>query len=255
MVSSVQLVLTESKEESFMELRIGHLYAHFLNIYGDRGNIVTLTKRAEWRGIQPIVKSIGLGEEIDTDYFDLFFIGGGQDKQQTVIAQDLIKRKKAIQTAVDQKAVILAICGGYQLLGHYYKPHQGEELKGISVLDAHTVAGNRRMIGNVLIKSEDGVALVGFENHSGKTYLGKDVQGLGKVVVGNGNNGEDGFEGAAQGSVYGTYLHGSLLPKNPHFADTLITQALGRRYGKVTLTPLDDAIELAAHKRAHSLPA
>ncbi len=238
-----------------MELRIGHLYAHFLNIYGDRGNIVTLSKRAEWRQITAIVKPIGLGENIDVDYFDLYFIGGGQDKQQMVIAQDLAKRKEAIHKAVEQKSVILAICGGYQLLGHYYKPHQGDELRGISVLDAHTVAGNRRMIGNVLVKRDDGSTLVGFENHSGKTFLGKDLAGLGKVAVGNGNNGEDGLEGAAQGTVYGTYLHGSLLPKNPQFADTLITQALARRYGNVTLAPLDDALENSAHKRALSLPA
>lgn len=238
-----------------MELRIGHLYAHFLNIYGDRGNIVTLSRRAQWRDIEVIAKPIGLDEPIDPDYFDLYFIGGGQDKQQTVIAQDLFKRRNVMQEAVNQKAVILAICGGYQLLGHYYKPHQGDELKGISLLDAYTVAGTRRMIGNVQIKRADGSTMVGFENHSGKTFLGKDLPGLGKVIVGNGNNGDDGFEGAALGTVYGTYLHGSLLPKNPGFADALIAQALSRRYGNVTLAPLDDALEMSAHKRALSLPA
>ena len=238
-----------------MELRIAHLYAHFLNIYGDRGNIVALARRAQWRDIEVITTPIGIGEPIDPDYFDLYFIGGGQDKQQTVIAQDLIKRREILHRAVEQKSVILAICGGYQLLGHYYKPHQGEELKGLSILDAHTVAGHKRMIGNVQIKRADGSTLVGFENHSGQTFLGKDVPGLGKVVVGNGNNGEDGYEGAAVGTVYGTYLHGSLLPKNPHFADLLITQALTRRYGNLSLQPLDDALEISAHKRALSLPA
>jgi CobQ-like glutamine amidotransferase family enzyme len=238
-----------------MELRIGHLYAHFLNIYGDRGNIVSLSKRAEWRNIKVVTNPIGIGEPVDSDYYDLYFIGGGQDKQQTVIAQDLIKRRDALHRAVEGKAVILAICGGYQLLGHYYKPHQGEELRGISILDAHTVAGNRRMIGNVQIKRDDGSTLVGFENHSGQTFLGKGVQGLGKVIVGNGNNGEDGFEGAAHGTVYGTYMHGSLLPKNPHFADLLITQALARRYGNLSLEQLDDALEISAHRRALSLPA
>jgi CobQ-like glutamine amidotransferase family enzyme len=238
-----------------MELRIAHLYAHFLNIYGDRGNIVALARRAQWREIEVITTAIGIGEPIDPDYFDLFFIGGGQDKQQTVIAQDLIKRRDVLNRAVEQKSVILAICGGYQLLGHYYKPHQGDELKGLSILDAHTVAGHKRMIGNVQIKRADGSTLVGFENHSGQTFLGKDVPGLGKIVVGNGNNGEDGYEGAAVGTVYGTYLHGSLLPKNPHFADLLITQALTRRYGNLSLQPLDDALEISAHKRALSLPA
>jgi lipid II isoglutaminyl synthase (glutamine-hydrolysing) len=238
-----------------MELRIAHLYAHFLNIYGDRGNIVALSRRAQWRDIEVITTPIGIGEPIDPDYFDLYFIGGGQDKQQTVIAQDLIKRRDILHRAVEQKSVILAICGGYQLLGHYYKPHQGDELKGLSILDAHTVAGHKRMIGNVQIKRADGSTLVGFENHSGQTFLGKGVAGLGKVVVGNGNNGEDGYEGAAVGSVYGTYMHGSLLPKNPHFADLLITQALTRRYGNLSLKQLDDALEISAHKRALSLPA
>jgi lipid II isoglutaminyl synthase (glutamine-hydrolysing) len=238
-----------------LELRIGHLYAHFLNIYGDRGNIITLEQRASWRGISVSVTAIGLEEKIDPDFFDLYFIGGGQDKQQTVIAENLIKRQSVIHDAVRQGAVILAICGGYQLLGHYYKPHEGEELKGISLIDAFTVAGHKRMIGNVIIKREDLTTLVGFENHSGKTFLGKEVKPLGKVVTGHGNNGEDRLEGAAHGTVYGTYLHGSLLPKNPHFADLLIGQALERRHGKVTLAPLDDALETSAHRRALTLPA
>ena len=199
--------------------------------------------------------AIGLNEKIDPDFFDLYFIGGGQDKQQKVIAEDLFKRQSAIHDAVRQGAVILAICGGYQLLGHYYKPHEGDELKGISVLDAFTVAGNRRMIGNVIIKREDQTTLVGFENHSGKTFLGKELKPLGKIVTGNGNNGEDQLEGAFQGTVYGTYLHGSLLPKNPHFADLLLAQALERRHGKVTLPELDDSLEKSAHRKALTLPA
>ncbi len=238
-----------------MELRIAHLYARFLNIYGDRGNIIALTQRAKWRNIEVTVSAIGLDQHADPEYFDLYFIGGGQDKQQQIIAQDLVKRAKQLKTAVDNGAAFLTICGGYQLLGHYYKPHDGEELKGISLIDAHTVAGNRRMIGNVLIKRSDESTLVGFENHSGKTYLGKDVEPLGKIMVGNGNNGEDGGEGAQSGKVYGTYLHGSLLPKNPQFCDLLISQALTRRYGDVQLSPLDDALENRAHKRALTLPA
>lgn len=238
-----------------MELRIAHLYARFLNIYGDRGNIIALTQRAKWRNIDVTVSPIGLDQEADPEYFDLYFIGGGQDKQQQIIAQDLVKRAKHLKSAVENGAAFLTICGGYQLLGHYYKPHEGEELRGISLLDAHTVAGNRRMIGNVLIKRSDDSTLVGFENHSGKTYLGKELQPLGKVTVGNGNNGEDGGEGAQSGKVYGTYLHGSLLPKNPRFCDQLISQALSRRYGDVQLTPLNDALENQAHKRALTLPA
>ncbi|HEY9731869.1 MAG TPA: hypothetical protein V6C89_08155 [Drouetiella sp.] len=238
-----------------MDLRIAHLYAHFLNIYGDRGNIITMVQRARWRGINATVQPIGLGEEVDPEYFDFYFIGGGQDKQQQTIADDLLLRSNQLHKAVESGAVILSICGGYQLLGHYYQPHEGPQLKGISLLDAHTIAGNRRMIGNVVVKREDGTTLVGFENHSGKTFLGSDLKPLGKATVGNGNNGDDMYEGAMSGTVYGTYLHGSILPKNPHFADELLLKALARRHGRVTLNPLNDTAEEAAHKRALTLPA
>jgi hypothetical protein len=237
------------------DLRIAHLYAHFLNIYGDRGNIITMVQRAKWRGFDVSVRAIGLGEQIDPDYFDFYFIGGGQDKQQITIAEDLLLKADNIRKAVETGAVILSICGGYQLLGHYYKPHEGPELKGISLLDAHTVAGNRRMIGNVVVHRKDGSTLVGFENHSGKTYLNEKVQPLGRINVGNGNNGEDQMEGAADGTVYGTYLHGSILPKNPRFADELLLKALTRRHGTIILSALDDRIEDAAHKQAESLRA
>lgn len=240
-----------------MELRIAHLYAHFLNIYGDRGNILALSQRAKWRDIEVKVDSLELGQSIDPDYYDFYFVGGGQDKQQIVIAEDLLKKADSIKKAIKDGAVILSVCGGYQLLGHYYKPHEGPELKGISLVDAHTVAGNKRMIGNVIVKRDDATTLVGFENHSGKTYLGAGVSPLGRVVVGNGNNGEEKIkmEGLAQGTVYGTYLHGSLLPKNPGFADQLLSQSLARRYGAVNLKVLDDRLETQAHKRALTLPA
>jgi len=240
-----------------LDLRIAHLYAHFLNIYGDRGNIITMVQRAKWRGIDVSVAPIGLGEHIDPDFFDFYFIGGGQDKQQITIADDLVGKAASIKKSVESGAVILSICGGYQLLGHYYKPHEGPELKGISLIDAYTVAGNRRMIGNVKVLRKDGSTLVGFENHSGKTYINMEtaVQPLGRVLTGNGNNGEDSLEGAANGTVYGTYLHGSILPKNPVFADELLLKALKRRHGDVTLAPLDDQIEEAAHKRAESFRA
>ena len=242
-----------------VKLRIGHLYAHYLNIYGDRGNIITLSRRCQWRGIEVEVKPTGLAEPIDPDYFDVFFIGGGQDKQQQVIAEDLFAQQERIKAAIDGGAVILSVCGGYQLLGKFYRPHEGPELPGISLIDAHTVAGNRRMIGNVVVKRENGDTLVGFENHSGKTFLEAGVKPLGKVIVGNGNNGDDGFEGVAQpvgkGVVYGTYLHGSLLPKNPTLADEIIKHALNRRHGVVELKALDDKVESAAHTHASALKA
>jgi CobQ-like glutamine amidotransferase family enzyme len=237
-------------------LKIAHLYAQLLNIYGDRGNILTLQKRAQWRGIEVEIEAIAPGlRQFDPDKYDLFFIGGGQDKQQELVAQDLQVLAPSIAKAVDGGSVILAICGGYQLLGHYYRPHQGPELKGISLIDAYTVAGNKRMIGNVVIRRPDGTSLVGFENHSGKTYLGKEVQGLGKVITGGGNNGEDGIEGAQYRTIFGTYLHGSLLPKNPIFADFLISTALKRRYPDIQLSTLDDTFENKAHQTASSFKA
>ena len=237
------------------ELRICHLYARLLNIYGDRGNIITLKQRAIWRGMTVEIKMPGIGEMVNPEWADIYFIGGGQDKQQIAIANDLQNQADILRKATSNGAVVLAVCGGYQLLGHYYKPHEGSELKGISLLDAYTVAGDRRMIGNVTIKLTDNSTLVGFENHSGKTFLGPGLSPLGKVVKGNGNNGEDKYEGAHEKNIYGTYLHGSLLPKNPQFADQLIEQALVRRYGKIKLDALDDHLELQAHKRAIALKA
>lgn len=237
-----------------MELRIAYLYPDQLNIYGDRGNILTLYQRCQWRGIGVQILTPGLGDVIDPDGPDLYFMGGGQDSQQIQVAEDLHKLKSdSLRAATDNGAVFLTICGGYQLLGHYYKPHDGDELRGLSLLDAYTVAGHTRYIGNVAIARPNGQKVVGFENHSGRTYLGQGVTPLGKVIHGNGNNGEDGFEGVAQGNLYGTYLHGSLLPKNPELADELITKALQRRYGSVQLAPLGDQLENKAHDRALAL--
>lgn len=234
-----------------MELRIAYLYPDQLNIYGDRGNILTLFQRCQWRGIEVKILTPGLGDTIDPDEPDLYFMGGGQDSQQIQVCEDLHKLKAdSLRQAADQGAVFLTICGGYQLLGHYYKPHEGDELRGLSLMDAYTVAGNTRYIGNVAIERPNGQKVVGFENHSGRTYLGQGVTPLGKVVHGHGNNGEDGFEGAAVGNLYGTYLHGSLLPKNPELADELITKALNRRYGAVQLNTLTDLAENRAHDRA-----
>jgi CobQ-like glutamine amidotransferase family enzyme len=236
-----------------MKLKIAYLYPDHLNIYGDRGNILTLYQRCLWRGVEAQVTPIGLGEMLDPDEADLYFIGGGQDTQQAQVCEDLHRHKAAaLKTAAARGAVFLTICGGYQLLGHYYRPHSGDELRGLSLIDAYTIAGDQRYIGNVVI-DRNGQSLVGFENHSGRTYLGPGVQALGKVVRGHGNNGEDGLEGVVAENLYGTYLHGSLLPKNPTLADELISKALQRRYGVVSLTAIEDGLEAQAHERALSL--
>lgn len=237
-----------------MELRIAYLYPDHLNIYGDRGNILTLYQRCQWRGIDVKILPFGINDAIDPDVPDLYFAGGGQDAQQIQVCEDLHKVKTdSLRQAVANGAVFLTICGGYQLLGHYYKPHEGDELRGLSLIDAYTVAGQTRFIGNVSIERANGTKVVGFENHSGRTYLGEGVTPLGKVLKGHGNNGEDGLEGVVFGNLYGTYLHGSLLPKNPALADELIGKALKRRYGDVSLEPLADTVEHAAHDRALAL--
>ncbi len=236
-----------------MDLRIAFLYPELMNIYGDRGNILALSRRAQWRGIEVAVDNVTISDRIDPDYYDLYFFGGGQDKQQIAVSEDLQGQKgDALKEAVERGAVVLSVCGGYQLLGRYYRPFEGDDLPGIGLFDAHTDAGNTRYIGNVLIDCAlPGVGtIVAFENHSGRTYLGPGCLPLGKSIIGGGNNGEDGTEGAAYKAAYGCYLHGSLLPKNPRLADLLLTQALSRRHGPVELSPLDDRLEGLAHARA-----
>jgi lipid II isoglutaminyl synthase (glutamine-hydrolysing) len=233
-------------------LRIAHLYADEMNIYGDRGNILTLRKRAEWRGIPVEIRAIGRGPAFDLSEIDLIFWGGGQDRDQELVFTDAAQHKvEPIKRAIAQGAVVLAVCGGYQLLGEYYVTAQGSKLPGLGLVDLHTVPGPRRNIGNIVIETSGlGLApatLVGFENHSGKTYLGAGLKPLGRVVSGAGNNGEDRTEGIAQGNIFGTYLHGSLLPKNPHFADFLLERAL-QRQGVGRLKSIDDAVEMAAHQ-------
>lgn len=230
-----------------MKLEIVFLYHDLMNIYGDRGNIITLQQRCKWRGIEANVHNLTVGDKIDPDRYDFYFFGGGQDKEQYLVADDLTGEKgQCLREAAKGGAVFLTVCGGYQMLGHYYRPDKGPDLPGLGILDVHTVAGSKRCIGNVIVQTEFG-SLVAFENHSGKTYLGSGLQPLGRVLRGAGNNGEDGFEGVAAGNVFGTYLHGSLLPKNPHFADLLLSRALRRR-GISSLEPLDDAVEMAAHR-------
>ena len=233
-------------------LRIAHLYADEMNIYGDRGNILTLQKRAEWRGIRVEVRAIGRGPAPDLSDIDLIFWGGGQDRDQELVFTDAAAHKvDAIREAIHGGAVVLAVCGGYQLLGEYYVTADGKKLPGLALADLHTVPGARRNIGNIVIETRDlGLqppTLVGFENHSGKTYLGAGLRPLGQVIRGAGNNGEDATEGVAAGNVFGTYLHGSLLPKNPHFADLLIERSL-RRQGIKHITALAATEELRAHQ-------
>ncbi len=235
-------------ERSNLKISIGHLYPKQLNLYGDMGNIITLKKRCEWRGIDVDYHEINLDDNILES--DLYFIGGGQDKEQIEVSKAMYSQKDFLTAQRDNGAVFLGICGGYQLLGHYYQPFEGERLFGVSLLDAYTVAGKKRFIGNVTAES-DFLApntLVGFENHSGLTYLQNDTKPLAFVTVGNGNNGKDKTEGARYKNVFGTYLHGSLLPKNPHLADYLISLALDKRYNdKIQLKKLDDKIEYSAH--------
>lgn len=231
-----------------LKISIAHLYPELLNLYGDRGNVITLLKRCEWRGIEVDFEDIHSGDRIKEH--DLYFIGGGQDKQQIDVACELYKQKDNLQEQRDRGAVFLGICGGYQLMGHYYQPFDAERLNGISLLDAYTVAGNKRFIGNVTAVTDflAPKTLVGFENHSGLTYIQGETKPLAIISTGNGNNGEDKTEGARYKNVFGTYLHGALLPKNTHFADYLIELALEKRYGeKIELSKLDDTLEMQTH--------
>ncbi|HEV3103031.1 MAG TPA: glutamine amidotransferase [Candidatus Dormibacteraeota bacterium] len=232
---------------------VGWLYPDLMNIYGDRGNILTLLKRAEWRGFDARLIELGRGTTEHIDEVDIFFFGGGQDREQALVYEDLLEHKQPLlERAVAEGANVLAVCGGYQLLGHYYQTGDGERFPGIGMIDVRTEAGKRRFIGDVIVDTEladiSPSTLVGFENHSGRTFLGPKAIPLGRVRMGFGNNGEDHTEGCLQGNVLGTYLHGSLLPKNPHLADHLIRRSLGRR-GITDLAALDDAAEIAAHEK------
>lgn len=237
-----------------LEIKIAYLYPELMNIYGDRGNIISLIKRCKWRGINTEITELGIGDRIRSGVFDLFFMGGGQDREQYLVCDDLHNIKgDQIKRDINNGAAALAICGGYQLFGKYYRPFGEDDLPGIEVFDAYTVASDYRYIGNVVLESEltgGIVSVVGFENHSGKTYLGDGSTPLGKVLFGKGNNGEDGFEGAVTKGAIGTYLHGSLLPKNPAITDYLIKKALSRKYDEVTLSKLDDRIEQRANAEA-----
>jgi CobQ-like glutamine amidotransferase family enzyme len=231
---------------------VGHLYPDYLNIYADRGNIAVLARRAMWRGHELEVRSVSVGEPVRPGEHDLLYIGGGQDREQALVAEDLVGKADGIVAAVDAGAALLAVCGGYQLLGRSYRDFRGEELPGIGLLPLDTVAGEKRMIGDVLLECElepgERRTLAGFENHVGRTRLDPGVQPLGRVIAGFGNDGESGWEGCRAERVVGTYLHGPLLPRNPWFADWVLEQALAHRLGEPTrLDPLPDELELQAH--------
>lgn len=235
---------------SKLKLKLVHLYPLFLNIYGDIGNVKVLKNRCEWRGIDLEIEQVNIDDKLEAGT-DIYFIGGGQDRQQVEVSLEMQKNKSFFVDEYNNDSVFLGICGGYQLMGQYYQPHDAKRLDGIGILDAYTVAGSTRFIGNVSAKMDylTPNTLVGFENHSGLTYLNGETKPIAEVVVGNGNNGQDRTEGARSKNAFGTYLHGSFLPKNPHFADYLIKLALKKRYNDdIELELLDDTIELKAHE-------
>lgn len=245
-----------TKGEKFMtySLTIGWLYPDLMGIYGDRGNIIALTKRCEWRGIHVIVKPITLDTVItDLRHADLLMMGGAQDRQQTIVAKDLAKKKSILQEKIENGTPGLYICGGFQFLGKYYKEANGTVIEQLGILDVYTEnPGGKRLIGNIAVDASDffgkKTVLVGFENHGGRTKLGKDVKPLGKVIKGYGSNAEDGQEGAVYKNSIGTYLHGPILPKNPQLTDWLIQKALEKKYKEqVRLKSLDDALAIKAH--------
>jgi hypothetical protein len=236
-----------------VNIRVAHLYPDYLNIYADRGNIAVLTARASWRGHELDVTEVGMHDAIVPGAHDLYYLGGGQDREQLLVAGDLAAKAELLKEAAAGGAAFLAVCGGYQLLGRGYRGFHGEDMPGVGLLPLETVAGDTRMIGNVLLECElePGMrrTLAGFENHAGRTKLDAGAEPLGRVVSGFGNDGESGDEGCRAGRAVGTYLHGPLLPRNPWLADWILAQALAHRTGgePPELAPLDDELEEQAH--------
>ena len=236
-----------------MIIRVGHLYPEYLNIYADRGNIAVFTRRAAARGHELRVEPVTLGTTVEPGAYDLIYVGGGQDREQAMIAPDLAARSDAIHAAVEGGAALLAVCGGYQLLGRGYRGRDGSCLDGAGLFPHETAAGETRMIGDVLLESAlpeaPGRTIAGFENHAGRTLLDDGAQPLGRVVAGYGNDGTSGFEGCRVGRAVGTYLHGPLLPRNPWLADLLLSWAIAHATGgePERLSPLDDELEAQAH--------
>jgi CobQ-like glutamine amidotransferase family enzyme len=237
-----------------MRIRVGHLYPEYLNIYADRGNIAVLARRARLRGLELEVVAVGLGDELAPGAYDLLYVGGGQDREQALVAPDLAAKGDAIREAVSAGVALLAVCGGYQLLGRGYRGRDGLFMPGVGLFLHETVAGETRMIGDVLLECElapgERNALAGFENHAGRTLLDPDAEPLGRVVHGFGNDGVSGLEGCRVNRAVGTYLHGPLLPRNPWFADWLLVQALAHATGGEPrpLDPLPDELEREAFR-------
>ena len=230
-----------------MKIKIGHLYPDLLNLYGDRGNIQCMKKRCEWRGIDAEVQEFQITDSINFGDLDIVLLGGGSDREQMLVCEKLKTIQKDFKAYVEDNGVVIAVCGGYQLLGHYYDTDDGR-IEGLSLVDLYTEQGSPRLISNIVIQNDEfEYPIVGFENHGGRTYIG-DNKPLGKVMFGFGNNEKDGAEGVLYKNVVGTYLHGPLLPKNPHVCDYLIKNALERKYGTAELEPLDDTQELEANK-------
>jgi CobQ-like glutamine amidotransferase family enzyme len=236
-----------------VKIVVGHLFPDYLNIYADRGNIAVFARRAAWRGHELEVRPLSVGAGIRPGEHDLYYIGGGQDREQELIAPALAALGEPLRAAVDAGAALLAVCGGYQLMGRFYRDQSGDELPGVGLFPFHTVAGERRMIGDVLLECEiepgERRTLAGFENHAGRTFLDEGAEPLGRVLAGFGNDGESGHEGCRVGRAVGTYLHGPLLPRNPWLADWLLVQAIAHRTGEPpAFDPLTDDLEAAAHE-------
>jgi lipid II isoglutaminyl synthase (glutamine-hydrolysing) len=237
-----------------MELKIFHMYPDLLNLYGDLGNITCLRRRCEWRGIKAQIISFSKDQEVPLEEGDIFFIGGGSDRGQNLVYSHLLGYRREMERLIEDDAVFLSICGGYQFLGAKYIDADGNDVPGLGIFDYETVSEEGRLIGNIVTKNTLGLkpeTLVGFENHGGRTY--HNLKPLGKVVAGHGNNGKDQKEGMVYKNCIGTYLHGPILPKNPHLADYLILKALKRKYGREELNLLNDELEIAAHDRVLEL--
>lgn len=249
MVDSLKWAHMPSVRDDVKPLTIVHLFPELLNLYGDGGNVIALTRRLQWRGLPVEVREVGMGDAMDFSQADIVFIGGGADREQMIVKDAMVARKSELSAYVADGGVLLAVCGGYQFLGHSYAMDD-VVVEGLGVIDMETVRGEGRLIGNAVIQSDICDApIVGFENHGGRTTLGSDAKPLGRVLGKTfGNNGEDGFEGVHQGNLIGTYLHGPLLPKNPQVADYLIARAFDRRGDALELVSLDDAIELEANR-------
>jgi CobQ-like glutamine amidotransferase family enzyme len=249
--------MSEAIKDTGMVLKIGHLYPTLMSVAADRGNLYSIEKRCKWRGIATEVEQVFVRQTPDFTKYDLILLHGAADREMEIASQDIQAKAPSLRDAAEAGVVFLSVCAGYQLLGHYYKPFQGPELKGVGLLDLYTDGGGTRFMTHMALEcqfEETGTkVLVGYENHSGRTYLGSKAQPLGKVLAGWGNNGKDGVEGAMYKNVFGTYLHGPVLPKNPWFTDLLIQRGLEHRYGKIELTPLDDTTEDAAHDAALNL--